>query len=77
MDVFGFGRRYLVLMGPLVSAQCSLTITVSASQNLPGKTDSTWISVARILAMFDIQKTLDAGGHEVEPDVRFTAGFTS
>lgn len=38
---------------------------------------SVWLTVARSLAVFDISKSRDADGNEVEPAVRFSPGILS
>ncbi|TFK97141.1 cytochrome P450 [Pterulicium gracile] len=39
--------------------------------------NSIWITIARVLATFDIAKALDKEGDEIEPQARFTVGITS
>jgi cytochrome P450 len=39
--------------------------------------NSAWLSMAQILATFDILKEVDKQGREIEPNVGFTNGITS
>nr|BAL05152.1 cytochrome P450 [Phanerodontia chrysosporium] len=39
--------------------------------------DVVWLAIARILAVFDIQKAVDADGNVVEPHIEFTTVLTS
>lgn len=36
-----------------------------------------WLTIASVLAAFDIKPVLDDGGHECIPQARFTSGFTT
>jgi hypothetical protein len=36
---------------------------------------SLWITVASVLATFDITKALDVNGREIEPSYEFDSGF--
>lgn len=38
---------------------------------------SVWLTVARSLAVFDISKSRDDAGNEIEPAVRFSPGIIS
>lgn len=35
-----------------------------------------WIGIARLLAVFDIQKAKDADGNVLEPNIEFTTALT-
>ena len=37
--------------------------------------DSMWLTIARVLAVFEINKALDADGNEITPDGEYHRGF--
>nr|BAL05150.1 cytochrome P450 [Phanerodontia chrysosporium] len=39
--------------------------------------DMVWIAIARVLAVFDIQKARDADGNAIEPNIEFTTAVSS
>ncbi|KAI0051668.1 cytochrome P450 [Auriscalpium vulgare] len=39
--------------------------------------DSIWITIASVLAVYDIKKTVDDNGETIEPDIEFTSSFLS
>ncbi len=70
---FGFGRRYVEKSSSLVHLSMSGRIC-------PGKEladPSLFLSVAMTLAVFDITKSKDAKGCEVEPRYEYTPGVIS
>ncbi|KAJ7058080.1 cytochrome P450 [Mycena amicta] len=67
--VFGFGRR-LVLCFPSIFIQCA------SNRMCPGRhlaTSAIWITVASMLAVFNIEKAVDENGQVIEPTYEFTS----
>jgi len=75
--VFGFGRRF-------VKANYAQLILPLTSQFLfricPGAHigySILWLTAASLLTVFDIDKTLDADGHPIEPSCEYNSGAVS
>jgi hypothetical protein len=67
-------------VSPLPSSGGTRVDTLLELRICPGRhlaMDSLWLSMARILASFDLAKEVDERGAEIEPVVRFSSGLTS
>ncbi len=70
---FGFGRRYVLSNSRHASA------LITTCRICPGRffaMDSLWISVASILATFNIEKAKDEQGRDIEPGIQWIPGFS-
>ena len=71
---FGYGRRYVLVSGPKVFS----TQPKVCCRACPGRWlafDTLWITVASVLAVYDISKAVDDGGAVIEPDTEYTTGI--
>lgn len=78
---FGYGRRYVFFQCArmITSGLLQLTVLLILSA-CPGRSlalDTIWLTIAQVLAIFDVLKDVDERGAELTPNVKFTHGLVS
>ena len=74
--VFGFGRRYVPNYAPNIISRKLIENLICVSV-CPGRffaEQGLWLTMASILAAFDIKPSIDDAGRECMPQIAFTTG---